>query len=176
MRTTRTTRRLTGVAAAALATGTLLALPSNAHAATTWIRINAFHSNLVAQVLPPWTTNNLAVEQRAWGVNTWNGQWKMIPKGVGGQTFQFENRYSHQCLDVLGDSTAEGAAVVQNPCDNHLSQQWTRWTDPVLPVWHNYNRHSGKYLAVANGSVAPGARFVQSGYTAGAANEMMQIW
>jgi len=173
----RTIRRLAGLGvAAAVTAGTMLVTASPAQAAGAWVRVSAYHSGLVANVPAPWTTNGLQVEQRPYGANTYNGQWRLNPTGLGDQTFEFQNRYSNQCLDVENNSLAAGADVVQNPCDNTTSQQWTRWQDPSRPVWHVFNNLSGLYLAVENGSLASGADFVQVAYSAGDTGQTMQIW
>ncbi|MGP4004571.1 RICIN domain-containing protein [Streptomyces sp. 8N706] len=160
--------------AAAMAVAAMLTGASPAQAEPGWIRVNAFHSNLVATVKDGSTANSAQVVQQPFADNAWNGQWRMVNKG--NETWQFENRWSHQCLDVRGKSTAAGADIVQLPCDSHRSQQWIRWQDPTLPVWHIWNRHSGMYLTVQNAATNPGVKFVQQPYSAGAANQMMQIW
>ena len=180
-RRTPARRGLRSAAVTAVATvaavAPLAATAAPAAAEPGWIRINAFHSNLVATVPAPWTANGLQVQQHAWGPSAWNSQWKMIQRGSSGRTFQYENRYSHQCLDVRGRSLLSGAAVVQRPCDpSSTSQRWTRIQDPVLPVWHIRNVRSGKYLKVSGGSTAAGAGFVQWNYSPTSASQMMQIW
>jgi hypothetical protein len=171
-------RRFVGVGvAAAMAVGAMLTAATPAAASGTWIRISAFHSGLVANVPSPWTTNDLRVEQRPYGANAYNGQWKMNLVGLGSDTFEFQNRYSNQCLDIEnGNSTVVGSAVVQRPCDGTTSQKWTRWQDPNLAVWHIFNNWSGLYLGVEGGSSVSGADFVQLSYSSTSQSQMMQIW
>lgn len=178
MMTSALPRRIAAVAGgtAVLAATAVASLPEPAQAAVSWQRVQAFHSGLAAQVVPPWTGNNLPVEQAAFSANSHDAQWTLMSTGVAGY-YQFKNRFSNQCLDVNGNSLLENVAVVQNPCNvADLSQHWEREQDPVLPVWHIQNRRSGRYLTVLGGSRASGTRLVQSSNTPGAANEMFQMW
>jgi hypothetical protein len=166
---------LTIALSAALGSALLASAPASA--STTWIRISPYHTtgtNLVASVPSPYTTNGLQVAQDTYGSLQYNTQWSMT--STGGDTYVFENRYSHECLDVDGNSPDAGAAVVQNPCDNTTSQRWTTVHDPNLPVWHIYNNQSKKYLAVKDESFAKGAKFIQTDYSPVRTDQMMQIW
>jgi hypothetical protein len=60
-------------------------------------------------------------------------QWRFVPSGFTGDTalaqwlsssFMLQNVYSGKCLEVVGGSQEDGAAVVQNDCYRGLNQLW----------------------------------------------------
>ena len=161
--------------AAAVASGGMLAVSTPASAAVTYQRISVYNSGLVAAVPSPFTTNDLQLETAVYGVNAWNGQWSLT--SVGADTYTFENRYSHQCLDTEnGNSLTAGTPVVQRPCDGTQSQKWVRTLDAVLPIWRISNVWSGLYLGVENGSASEGAGFIQANYAPNNTSRMFQMW
>lgn len=81
-------------------------------------------------------------------------------------TYQVVNRNSGQVLDVAGGSTADGAAVVQEPNTGAASQQWRLLgqddgTDTLVNV------ASGKLLDVPGSSTVPGTQLDQASATGG---------
>jgi hypothetical protein len=167
------TRRFAGAAVAvAFAAATLLATSSSALA---WVRIEDYNSKLVVTVFSTWAIfQGTQVELQPYSVNDWRTQWLANPKGFGTETFEFENKGSHQCLDA--SSQTSGAAVVQNPCDDTLSQKWIRWQDPDQPVWRIFNYWSGHYLAVDNGATAAGTGLVQLPYSRLSDSQKFQMY
>ena len=107
-----------------------------------------------------------------------NAQWDMIPAGTasnGYPRYVFRNRWSRQCMDV--DSTAVHAPVVQRPCDNTISQKWTR--ESPAGTTPNYatitNQHSRTGSELIGGDTALGARLQQYHRTPGAGNAEFKI-
>jgi len=166
-------RRFAGSAVAlAFAVGTLLAASSSAQAT---VRIEDYNSKLVVTVFSTWAlAHGTQVELQPYSTNDWRTRWLANPKGFGTETFEFENYGSHQCLDA--SSQANGAAVVQNPCDDTLSQKWIRWQDPDQPVWRIFNYWSGLYLAVENSATVAGSGFVQLPYSRLSDSQKFQMY
>jgi hypothetical protein len=54
-----------------------------------------------------------------------NVLWHFVPAAGAPGFFNIVSRQSSQCLDVVGASTAAGAAVQQFGCANGLNQQWS---------------------------------------------------
>jgi hypothetical protein len=166
-------RRIAGMALVVAFAATALLVTSSS--ALAWVRIEDYNSKLSVTVFSTWAVfQGTQVELQPYSVNDWRTQWLANPKGLGTETFEFENKGSHQCLDVI--SQASGAAVVQNPCDDTLSQKWIRWQDPDQPVWRIFNYWSGHYLAVDNGSTAAGAGFVQLPYSRLSDSQKFQMY
>ncbi len=70
------------------------------------------------------------------------------------------------CLDVAGESMADGAPVVQYGCSGAWNQEWS--VRPTGGGWSaRVARHSGKCLAVAANAAQPGAALVQEPCGAG---------
>ena len=53
-----------------------------------------------------------------------NQQWQLPDAGAG--YVQIVARHSGRCLDVTGESTADGARVIQYTCGTAANQQWQR--------------------------------------------------
>ncbi|MFF3959411.1 RICIN domain-containing protein [Streptomyces sp. NPDC001890] len=69
-------------------------------------------------------------------------------------------RHSQKCASVNGQSTANGAAVVQWDCVNYPNQQW-QLTATSAGYYNIRAVNSGKCLSVAGASTANGAKAVQ---------------
>ena len=82
------------------------------------------------------------------------------PGGSFSGNYKLINRNSGQALDVIGQSTANGAGVDQWPYSGTANQQWN-----IVSVGSGYykllNRNSGQALDVAGQSTANGARVNQ---------------
>lgn len=88
--------------------------------------------------------------------------------GVGGDArHSLAARHSGKCVDVSGNSAADGAEVVQQSCDQGLNQQW-RFEDAGGGYVRVLAQHSGKCLDVADESTADGATVHQYRCTSGA--------
>lgn len=78
----------------------------------------------------------------------------------GGGAVTLTARHSGRCMDVIGQSTADGAEVAQYGCNGGLNQRWR-----LQGLGNGYSRivaqHSGKCLDVSGGSSATGARVLQ---------------
>jgi hypothetical protein len=48
------------------------------------------------------------------------------PAAAACETCQIYNFLSNQCLQPVSGSTEQGAAIVQQPCNGSLAQEWTR--------------------------------------------------
>lgn len=119
--------------------------------------ITAKHSELNLNVPEASTQNGTQIIQ--WKQpGAMNEQWEL----VGGASPSIRNRWSRQCLTV--DSAAQGAPVVQRPCDGSSRQRWT-WVwkpDGDDARFANIrNQYSGLDLNVAGGSGAYGAKLIQ---------------
>jgi hypothetical protein len=174
-------QRLAGLVVAAAVTTAVtvtatLATPSPAQAGPDWIRINAFHSNLVATIPAPWTTNNLVAEQQPYSVNARNGHWQKVAVPSAPEMVQFVNRKSAQCLGLGVAVFTPGEVIDQNPCNaSDPTQWWYLEQDPLQAAYRIYNGASWMAMTVENGSVLAGARFVQRPFVGGA-SQLMQNW
>ena len=74
--------------------------------------------------------------------------------------YQIVSRHSGKALDIAGQSTADGAGVVQWTRINGASQQF-QFVDSGGGYYRLRARHSGKVIDVANRSTADGANLVQ---------------
>ncbi|HJZ75941.1 MAG TPA: DUF1800 family protein [Vicinamibacterales bacterium] len=87
-------------------------------------------------------------------------------------TYELVAHHSGKCLDVSGQSTDDGAPVVQWTCNGGLSQRWTlQPTDDgnfVLVA-----AHSGKALDVRGAALKDGARVIQYAINGGANQEWL---
>ncbi|MFC3492707.1 RICIN domain-containing protein [Glycomyces rhizosphaerae] len=79
--------------------------------------------------------------------------------------FQVANRNSGKFLEVLGASTADGAAVGQWGDTNNATQRWTVSGTSTVKFT---NRNSGKLLEIPNASTTDGTNAVQWGPTGSA--------
>jgi hypothetical protein len=119
--------------------------------------ITAKHSELNLNVPEASTQNGTQIIQ--WKQpGAMNEQWELVGKAPA----LIRNRWSRQCLTV--DSSAQGAPVVQRPCDGSTKQRWS-WVwqpDGDDPRFANIrNQYSGLDLNVAGGSGAYGAKLIQ---------------
>ena len=75
---------------------------------------------------------------------------------MSGGYYEIVNRNSGKVLDVSGNSTTDGAAILQWTWHSGTNQEWS-----LVAVGGGYyklvNRNSGKVLDVANNSTADGA-------------------
>lgn len=168
--------RLT-LAATVAATGVLAVSAPAGAAAGDWERISAFNSGLVVTVPSPYTENNRQVDIEPYDSMHYPGQWKRTE--VATNTFTFENRWSHQCLDTLdgnGQAAGLGTPVVQMPCDGSSSQNWLLTLDPYKAAWHISNVSTGLYLGVDGGSSSAGAGLIQGNESPNNMSRMFQIW
>jgi hypothetical protein len=69
-------------------------------------------------------------------------------------------RHSGKCADVVGSSTADGAAVQQLSCQGGDNEQW-RLRSVGEGYYQIVARHSGKCLDVSSASTANGAAVIQ---------------
>jgi Ricin-type beta-trefoil lectin domain-like/Beta-propeller repeat/FG-GAP-like repeat/Putative binding domain, N-terminal len=98
-------------------------------------------------------------------------QWELIPTGDG--YFFIMNELSRYMLDVMGPSTANGAAINQWASTGSDDQKWQIVS--IGGVFYRFvNKLSGKTLTVAGASKVSGAVMQQFDYT-GAGNQMFQL-
>ena len=74
--------------------------------------------------------------------------------------YQIVSRHSGKAIDIAGQSTADGASVVQWARSSQASQQF-QFVDSGGGYYRLRARHSGKAIDVANRSTADGANVVQ---------------
>jgi hypothetical protein len=174
MRTNTLRRFVSLLGGAAIATGALAGLAGTAHAAPGDLPPSK------DQVIQPLNTQNLLVptganagarivskprigkaqetpESQVWTID--NGK-KFDQNGKaikGGISFVFQPTFGKAgvralCIDVVGDSTAAGAALELRPCDGTPSQVFVRVGDVKVPFLQNFR--SGLNMEVlANGNV-----------------------
>ena len=82
------------------------------------------------------------------------------PEAMGSGFFRLRNELSGLCLDVAGQSTSDGAAVIQFDCHTGLNQQWS-FTDVAGGADRLTVRHSGKVLDVTGAVSTDGALLEQ---------------
>ena len=124
-------------------------------------------------------SNNVTLQLQTCGGNkTINQQWNFIPAGHypnGASSYLFHNAANFTCAAVENDSTANGARIVQRPCDaNNPSQHWiqtanavpgtkTRWMNgrsaKCLDAWSSNNNTVLQQYTCASSSSWP-----QQGY------------
>ena len=101
-----------------------------------------------------------------------NEQWEYVGDQDGwylAPHHSIRNRWSRQCLAV--DSKADGAPVVQRPCDGTAGQKWDFTSaSGGYGYWTNY--WSGLDLNVVGASTQLGAKLMQYHRVAGAANTL----
>jgi hypothetical protein len=114
--------------------------------------LTAKHSGLNLNVPEASTKNGTQIIQ--WkSPGAMNEQWEFV-----GTTIR--NRWSRQCLTV--DSMAQGAPVVQRPCDGSTSQSWTKYSEGGNYTYFTIrNQWSGQETNVAGGSGQYGAKLIQ---------------
>jgi hypothetical protein len=146
--------------------------------------VNAHHSGKDLAVLNASTAPGQPIVQFTRN-NGFNQQWEITslpssPAPGMAPDRQIKNRLSGLCLDVANNSTAAGAAVVQNPCDVNDPAQ--RWIVPKLAeifspdggFRHYVNKNSGLAMDVAGGSTANNAAVIQYPSHGGITNQLFQ--
>jgi hypothetical protein len=118
--------------------------------------LTAKHSGLNLNVPEASTKNGTQIIQ--WKQpGAMNEQWEFLSTGP------IRNRWSRQCLTV--DSAAQGAPVVQRPCDGGIAQKWVKVTHQDDGGDYNYfnirNQWSSLEMSVSGGSGQYGAKLVQ---------------
>jgi hypothetical protein len=98
----------------------------------------------------------------------------VISGSGAGYAFEYlKARHSGKCLDVVSNSTADGASIAQYGCNSGANQHWQ-----VLDLGNGYHqvvaRHSNRCLTVPSSSTADGTRLEQSACGAGS-NQQWQI-
>jgi Ricin-type beta-trefoil lectin domain len=113
--------------------------------------LTAKHSGLNLNVPGASTKNGTQIIQ--WkSPGAMNEQWEFVGAAI-------RNRWSRQCLAV--DSTAQGAPVVQRPCDGSTSQSWTKYSEGGNYTYFNIrNQWSGQDINVAGASGQYGAKII----------------
>lgn len=167
----------TALAIAVAATGVLAVSTPASATAGAWERISAFDGGLVVSVPLPYTENNRQVDMEAYDSMHYPGQWKRT--WVATNTYTFENRWSHQCLDTLdgnGQAAGLGTPVVQLPCDKSSSQNWLLTLDDTFAVWHISNVSTGLYLGVDGDPGTAGTLLIQGNELPDNTKRMFQIW
>jgi len=66
-------------------------------------------------------------------------------------SLEIMNFGSGQCLQPVGESTAAGAAIVQEPCNGRLAQTWYQ-DPPGGTIGHYWNANSGLCLDTRGGA------------------------
>jgi hypothetical protein len=100
------------------------------------------------------------------GVAVLTAAWALAPSGADAATidptayYQLVSRHSGKAIDIAGQSTADGANVVQMSRGSQTSQQY-QFVDSGGGYYRLRARHSGKVIDVANRSTADGATIVQ---------------
>ncbi|WP_053651205.1 RICIN domain-containing protein [Streptomyces sp. XY431] len=72
------------------------------------------------------------------------------------ETFRFKNRHSNLCLEIRGDSTADGATANQWTCNGSATQAWISGSN-ANGGFKFTNVNSGKCLEIRGDSTANGA-------------------
>ncbi|QNA91289.1 MULTISPECIES: RICIN domain-containing protein [unclassified Microbacterium] len=102
-------------------------------------------------------------------------QWWVLPQANG--TVQVRNAYYGTrggCLGVSGASVDDGAPIVTTACTNLSSTLWN-----VRDLGNGHSQlvaaHSGKCLALENGNIADGTKFVQAACDAPNSNSSVDL-
>jgi hypothetical protein len=83
-----------------------------------------------------------------------------VPTAAGSSTYFIQPMTPDYCLDVSGNSSASGAAVIQYPCNYQSNQQFTLHS-VSSGVYEVVAQNSGLCVAPAGASTANGALLVQ---------------
>ncbi|MGW4642569.1 ThuA domain-containing protein [Sphaerisporangium sp. NPDC004334] len=146
---------------------------------------NTYQSLTAATVTDPGGTHNYYLVFRAPTANaydldsiTFNG--KGVGQGGGntggpqsGRNYTLTAGHSGKVADVRGQSTADGAAVIQWTAGGGTNQQW-KVTDAGSGTYTLAAVHSSKCMQVASASTADGA-LVQQSACSGAANQRWRL-
>jgi Ricin-type beta-trefoil lectin domain len=107
-----------------------------------------------------WTTVSAAQFQQ-WTCNSGtNQELSFVPTSAGSSTYLIQPMTPDYCLDVSGDSTASGAAIIQYPC-NYASNEEFTLTSVGTNEYHVAAVNSGLCIAPSGGSTTVGADLVQ---------------
>ncbi len=90
-----------------------------------------------------------------------------------GATYRLVNKNSGKVLDVMNESTVDGAAIIQYEGTGGANQQW-KFVDAGSGYKKVVSVKSGKVLGVSEGSKADGAQVIQWGDT-GAADQQWTL-
>jgi hypothetical protein len=132
--------------------------------------LTAKHSGLNLNVPEASTKNGTQIIQ--WkSPGAMNEQWEFV--GVGA----IRNRWSRQCLTV--DSKAQGAPVVQRPCDGSAGQEWVKVSYNDDGAGYDYfnirSQWSGLVMNVSGGSGQYGAPIIQWPHVPRSPNAMFSM-
>jgi hypothetical protein len=98
----------------------------------------------------------------------------VVGNGAGYAYESLRPRHSGRCLDVVSQSTADGANLVQYGCNNGGNQHWQ-----VLDLGTGYHqlvaRHSNRCLTVPSGSTADGVQVQQFACQPGRTDQQWQL-
>ena len=120
--------------------------------------LTAVHSNKVADVQWPNTSDGANIGQWIWNGGNWQ---KFTAIDLGGGYVRFVSVHSGRVMEVAGASTANGGNVIQWPWSGHACQQWRLEGTDSPGVYKVVNRHSGLVLDVSGVSTADGANIHQ---------------
>ncbi|GGL06871.1 rhamnogalacturonan lyase family protein [Planomonospora parontospora] len=98
------------------------------------------------------------------------GGWQAVPAAAvsapAAGSYTLVNAASGLCLDVSGQSTADGAQLVQSGCDGATAQTWE--LSAVSGGWRLTAAHSGKCVGIKDDSTSAGKAAVQQACSTGA--------
>ncbi|MGW0915422.1 RICIN domain-containing protein [Streptomyces sp. NPDC002784] len=125
-----------------------------------WYRVVNAGSNACLDAADWGTGDGTALQQWACGTGT-NQKWQLRPTSDG--YYQVVNQFNNRVWDVDGGpgATANGTKVHLWTSFGSTNQQWRPETTGTSGQYRFVARHSGKCLAVDNGSTANGARLSQ---------------
>ncbi|SDS30011.1 Ricin-type beta-trefoil lectin domain-like [Paenibacillaceae bacterium GAS479] len=97
----------------------------------------------------------------SWSIDTVAGTWSPINTTIDlTKTYSITNQNSGKALGITGNSTADGAAAVQNTFSNAAGQTW-KFYDAGGGYYKIQNVNSGKYLNIYGAATADGAAAIQ---------------
>ncbi|MFF3349067.1 RICIN domain-containing protein [Streptomyces sp. NPDC002779] len=125
-----------------------------------WYRVVNAGSNACLDAADWGTGDGTALQQWACGTGT-NQKWQLRPTSDG--YYQVVNQFNNRVWDVDGGpgATANGTKVHLWTSFGSTNQQWRPEATGTSGQYRFVARHSGKCLAVDNGSTANGARVSQ---------------
>jgi glucosylceramidase len=125
-----------------------------------WYRVVNAGSNACLDAADWGTGDGTALQQWACGTGT-NQKWQLRPTSDG--YYQVVNQFNNRVWDVDGGpgATANGTKVHLWTSFGSTNQQWRPEATGTSGQYRFVARHSGKCLAVDNGSTANGARLSQ---------------
>ena len=102
-----------------------------------------------------YTRGRLNLENFVRGLPGW-----VAPTDIQAGVYQVANVNSNKCLDVLGGSTANNAAVQQNTCGTGNNQKW-QIESLGAGLYKLKAVHSGRLLSIGQSNMANGAKTIQ---------------